>query len=183
MSKNLHVKGNYFTDAKATEGSKPSCQNHFNNRSIILSVDSTKRCFHFSYLLGKNTGTVPRKDGWLPYLLTNHEKTQLSSKTKQTCKHVCMALWSASKPPANFLHLLIWSFPHCVHPTALPCKALRHSVLTSVSYASLKSKLGVLVQARAPHFGDVSGVRRQQRESITTGSRGYLWRQTESSIQ
>lgn len=126
MSKNLHVKGNYFTDAKATEGSKPSCQNHFNNRSIILSVDSTKRCFHFSYLLGKNIGTVPIKDGWFPYLLTNHEKTQLSSKTKQTRKHVCMALWSASKPPANFLHLLIWSFPHCVHPTALPCKALWH---------------------------------------------------------
>lgn len=59
-------------------------------------------------------------------------------------------------------------------PQRCPVRPYDTSILTSVSYASLKSKLGVLVQARAPHFGDVSGVRRQQRESITTGSRGYL---------
>lgn len=87
------MKGNYFIDAKATEGSKLPCQNHFNNWPITLSVDTTKRCFHFSCLLDNNTGTVPKTDGCLQHLLTNHEKkTQLSSKTKQTYKRVCMGL-------------------------------------------------------------------------------------------
>lgn len=59
-------------------------------------------------------------------------------------------------------------------PQRCPVRPYNTSILTSVSYASLKSKLGVLVQAHAPHFGDVGGVRGQQCESITTGSRRYL---------
>lgn len=55
-----------------------------------------------------------------------------------------------------------------------PISPYRTSILTSVSYAALKSKLGVLVQPHAPHFGDIGGVRGQQRESIATGSRGDL---------
>lgn len=97
-----------------------------------------------------------------------------------------MALWSAS--PHERFHA---PNPCHTYPAVLPHQYLRTpsvphqypirtSILTSVSYAPLKSKLGVLVQPHAPHFGDVGGVRGQQRESIATGSRGDLWRQTKS---